>query len=136
MTDIFSFPPDSPQCPIRWMLNRLGERWSLYVMCRLHDAGPQRFSEIAENLGAPISNRMLAATLDKLEADGLVTRALDHGMPLYRMTDLGASLMIPMRSLVEWTMANARALDAARRRFGERPLDLPPQLLEDARAPT
>ncbi len=101
-------------------------------MCRLHDAGPQRFSEIAENLGAPISNRMLAATLDKLECDGLIERTLDRGTPIYRITDLGASLMVPMRSLVDWTMANARALDAARRRFGERPLDLPPQLLDDA----
>ena len=52
---------DGKQCPIRWMLDRVGERWNLYVLAYLAEHGPARFSAISSNLGAPISNRMLTS---------------------------------------------------------------------------
>lgn len=123
---------DGKTCPILWMLDRIGERWSLWVLCYLADHGVSRFSDIASNLGEPISNRMLSLTLDKLEQNVLVARHENEGAVTYELTDLGTSLMTPMRSLVDWVIVNAATLDNGRRKFGLPPLDLPAGVLPKA----
>jgi DNA-binding HxlR family transcriptional regulator len=110
------------------MLDRIGERWSLYVLCHLHDNGPSRFSEFTKAI-PNISNRMLTLTLEKLSENNLIERQ-DGALSIYTLTDLGRSLMIPMRSLVDWIVVNARELDAGRKKFGLPPLDLPPGALD------
>lgn len=105
----------------------MGERWSLYVLCYLVDSGPARFSDIANKLPGQISNRMLSLTLDKLVKDGLLHRIIGDSVATYDLTDLGRSLMLPIRMLIDWVIDNAAELDEGRMKFGLLPLYLPPK---------
>ena len=82
-------------CPIRDILSRLGDKWSLLVLTTLYSNGTMRFNDIQRSLG-DISQRMLTVTLRSLEADGLVHREVYPEVPPrveYRLTDSGGDLM-------------------------------------------
>jgi DNA-binding HxlR family transcriptional regulator len=67
-------------CPIRDILSRLGDKWSLLVLVTLSASGTMRFSEIQKSIG-DISRRMLTVTLRSLEVDGLVVRKIYPEVP-------------------------------------------------------
>jgi len=95
-------------CPIRDILSRLGDKWSMLVMVTLHSNGIMRFSDIHRTIG-DISHRMLTVTLKSLEADGLVKRKVYAEVPPrveYCMTATGNSLMPHLESLVLWATDN------------------------------
>ena len=58
-------------CPVRDVLCRLGDKWSMLVLLTLNANGVMRFSEIHRTLG-DISHRMLTVTLRMLETDGMI----------------------------------------------------------------
>jgi DNA-binding HxlR family transcriptional regulator len=94
-------------CPIRDILSRLGDKWSLLVLTTLYSNGTMRFNDIQRSLG-DISQRMLTVTLRSLEADGLVHREVYPEVPPrveYRLTDSGGDLMPYLNNLVEWEHA-------------------------------
>ena len=62
-----------PNCPIRNILSRIGDKWSLLVLFTLETNSTQRFKELQRNI-PDISQKMLTTTLKMLEADGLVRR--------------------------------------------------------------
>ena len=98
-------------CPIRDILSRLGDKWSLLVLTTLYSNGTMRFNDIQRSLG-DISQRMLTVTLRSLEADGLVHREVYPEVPPrveYRLTDSGGDLMPYLNSLVEWALKNTPA---------------------------
>ena len=66
----------APDCPSRPVLQHLTSRWGVLVMAVLA-TGTHRFAELRRRIGG-VSERMLAQTLQQLEADGLVLRR-DHG---------------------------------------------------------
>src|SRR5207237_586769 len=66
-------------CRARETLDRIGDKWSLYLITLLGD-GTKRFSELKREAEG-ISQRMLAVTLRGLERDGLVTRTMYPVMP-------------------------------------------------------
>ncbi len=68
------------RCPIRDILSRLGDKWSLLILTTLHANGVMRFSDIQKSIG-DISQRMLTVTLRSLEADGLITRKVYAQIP-------------------------------------------------------
>jgi DNA-binding HxlR family transcriptional regulator len=105
-------------CPIRDVLDRVGDRWSLLVLEKL-SPGRRRFTEIKRAIG-DISQRMLAQTLRRLEQDGLVTRTVQPTIPPrvdYELTALGRSLLEPFNALVRWAQENHDAVRAARARY-------------------
>lgn len=108
---------DADRCPIRNLLDRIGDRWSMLILCALA-GGPRRFSAI--NRAIPdISRRMLTQTLRTLEADGLVHRDVQPTVPpsvTYSLTPTGASLATPLLGLIEWAEENFNTVLAARRR--------------------
>ncbi|MET0292299.1 MAG: helix-turn-helix domain-containing protein, partial [Steroidobacteraceae bacterium] len=68
---------DESNCePVREILDRVGDKWSLYIIAILNE-GPLRFSELKRRVDG-ISQRMLTLTLRSLERDGLLTRTV-HG---------------------------------------------------------
>ncbi|WP_418991707.1 winged helix-turn-helix transcriptional regulator [Alistipes sp.] len=100
------------RCPIREVLSRLGDKWSLLVLLTLHANGVMRFSAIQRSL-SDISQRMLTVTLRTLEADGLVARQLHAEVPPrveYRLTERGESLLPHIDALVEWAGDNLEAI--------------------------
>jgi DNA-binding HxlR family transcriptional regulator len=100
---------------LRDVLARIGDKWSVIVICRL-DAGPRRFNELRRSTEG-ITQRMLSATLRRLERDGLVTRTVFDTVPPaveYALTDRGRSLHEVLYELVRWTDANLTDIQAAR----------------------
>lgn len=106
---------DADLCPIRDVLDRLGDRWTVLVLKEL-DAGTLRFSEIKARI-SDVSQRMLSQTLRRLEQDGLVSRRVFPTIPPrvdYTLTDLGRSLMTPLGEMVRWAVANHDRVRASR----------------------
>ena len=62
---------DTVNCPVRQVLDRIGDKWSTLIILILGDSRVMRFNEIGSAIG-DISQKMLTATLRNLEADGLV----------------------------------------------------------------
>ncbi len=109
---------DGEPCPIRDVLDRIGDRWSLLVLQSLAE-GPLRFTAVKRAIG-DISQRMLAQTLRRLEQDGLVSRKVHPTTPPcveYALTVLGQSLLEPVDALVAWAARNHPAIQAARRAY-------------------
>lgn len=103
-------------CNAREMLIRVGDKWSVYVIHVLGDAGRLRFNELRANVDG-ISQRMLTVTLRGLERDGLVRRTIFPEIPPrveYELTPLGATLRRLVRGLIEWSGAHLAEVDEAR----------------------
>jgi DNA-binding HxlR family transcriptional regulator len=109
-------------CRAREMLVRVADKWSMYVIHVLADAGPLRFNEIRRRVDG-VSQRMLTVTLRGLERDGLVQRAMYPEVPPrveYALTPLGATLRDIVRELIEWSGRHLAEVDRARARYDER----------------
>jgi DNA-binding HxlR family transcriptional regulator len=114
-------------CEFREMLGRVGDKWSLLVIYMLEQRPTQRarFSELKRSIPG-ISQRMLTATVRRLERDGLLTRDVYAEVPPrveYELTPLGRQFMRPVRALVTWLQMNQPAIRAARGRFDRRSQD-------------
>lgn len=99
-------------CPIRDVLSRLGDKWSMLVLVTLHANGVMRFGEIHRTLG-DISHRMLTVTLRMLETDGMLEREVYAEVPPkveYRLTERGESLLPHIYSLVVWAEGHMTAI--------------------------
>lgn len=106
-------------CPIRDVLDRIGDQWSLLVLETL-SVRTYRFNELSKAIG-DISRQMLSRTLKKLEADGFVQRTLFAEVPPrvdYTLTELGRSFLVPMKALVQW--ADVNHLDITKSRIAFR----------------
>ncbi|CAM8648431.1 COG1733 Predicted transcriptional regulators [Comamonadaceae bacterium] len=104
------------RCPIRDVLERMGDRWSMLVLLMLNDHQTMRFSVLKNAIG-DISQRMLSQTLRRLEQDGLVMRTAHATVPPrvdYALTSLGQSFMKPMHSLLHWADENHQLVRDAR----------------------
>lgn len=98
------------------VVTMLGNRWPLLVLGALRQRKRLRYNELQRAV-AGISQRMLTLTLKKLEENGFVKRTMFPTVPPrvdYELTPLGQSLVVPMRALIEWTIANRAAMVAAR----------------------
>ena len=62
-------------CPVRDVISRLGDKWSMLVLITLNANGTMRFSDIHKTI-EDISQRMLTVTLRTLESDGLIERKI------------------------------------------------------------
>lgn len=107
------------ECPIRDVLNRLGNKWSLLVLVTLNANGTMRFNQIHKTID-DISQRMLAVTLRALEADGLIERHVYAEVPPrveYTLTDTGQSLIPHIQGLVDWALEYMPGIFQNRRNF-------------------
>jgi DNA-binding HxlR family transcriptional regulator len=110
---------DRDHCPIRDVLDRVGDRWSMLVLHTLAENGTLRFSALKATI-EDISQRMLAQTLRRLEQDGLLSRTVYPTNPPrveYALTPLGKSLLDPMKVLVKWARQNHRRVLEARKNY-------------------
>ena len=109
----------SPGCmAVREVLDRVGDKWSLLVVFALSD-GSKRFSELRRSIEG-ISQRMLTLTLKALDRDGLVLRTVYPTVPPrvdYELTELGRTLLVPVRGIAEWAASNRQTMQDARDRY-------------------
>jgi len=109
--NIKNFYPDGV-CPIRNILSRIGDKWSMLVLITLYSNDVMRFNEVHRSLG-DISHRMLTITLRTLEEDGLVSRKLYAEVPPrveYRLTDMGKSLIPHLETLIDWAVNHSEKI--------------------------
>jgi DNA-binding HxlR family transcriptional regulator len=105
-------------CPIRNVLDEVGNKWSLLVMLSLIGKR-RRFMEVKRSIG-DITQRVLTQTLRKLERDGYVSRKVNPTSPPtveYWLTAMGESLLEPMEILIVWANQHFDKVMEARKRF-------------------
>lgn len=103
------------QCPSREVLKHVTSRWGVLLLVALL-AGTQRFSDLRRKVGG-ISEKMLAQTLQWLEADGFVARIAHPVVPPhveYSLTPLGSEVAGKVEVLADWIEFNLPAIMAAR----------------------
>ena len=103
-----------PDCPIRNILARISDKWSLLVLYTLHSSGKQtmRFKELQRGI-PDISQKMLTVTLRTLEEDGYITRTVYPEVPPrveYAVTARTESLIPHISALIEWAIENMDAI--------------------------
>ena len=100
-------------CPSRGILDHIATRWSSLILVMLLEK-THRFSELARRIGG-VSERMLAHSLQALEADGFVLRVVYPTKPPkveYSLTPLGCELAAHVQALTQWVENNvSRVLD-------------------------
>lgn len=109
-----------PDCPIRNILARISDKWSLLVIYTLDKAGQEaiRFKQLQREI-PDISQKMLTVTLRTLEEDGYVTRTVYPEVPPrveYALTPRAYSLLPHVNALIGWAKENNDAIMADRKR--------------------
>lgn len=112
-------------CPSREVLKHVTSRWGVLVLMVL-EGRMHRFSELRRAIGG-VSERMLAQTLQWLEADGLLRRVAHDVVPPhvdYSLTPLGRQAAKKVRILADWIETSLPRVMAAQRER-ERPTSSP-----------
>ena len=112
-----------PDCPIRNVLARVGDKWSLLVLYTLQHRESLRFKQL-QRLLPDISQKSLTQTLRMLEEDGFVSRKVYAEVPPrveYSLTERSISFLPVVNSLIDWTKENMADIisDRARHREGK-----------------
>lgn len=99
-----------PGCPIRNILARISDKWSLLVIYTLNHTEHKvvRFKELQRKI-PDISQKMLTVTLRTLEEDGYVTRTVYPEVPPrveYALTERAMSLLPHIDALIGWAQEN------------------------------
>lgn len=101
-----------PDCPIRNILARISDKWSILVLFTLNQSALMRFNALQKNI-PDISQKMLTVTLRTLEEDGFVKRQVYAEVPPrveYSLTDRAISLLPHINSLITWAKDNMNAI--------------------------
>ena len=102
--------PIFPECPIRNVLARICDKWSMLVIFMLekHQAEPLRFNALRKMI-PDISQKMLTTTLRNLEADGFLVREVFPEVPPhteYQLTQRAISFMDACQPMIAWSLEN------------------------------
>lgn len=117
-------------CPVRNVLDRIGDKWSTLILLNLHSHNKLRFSELQKNIDL-ISKKMLSKTLQSLERDGFVIRHIESQYPpvvYYSLSAMGKSLHERVQLLNIWATEHMDHINAHRALYDER-------IAKDSRAP-
>ena len=109
-------------CPVRDIMDRFGDKWSLLAILNLGYSGKIRFNELKGKIDG-ISQRMLTVTLRSLERDGLITRKIYAEVPPrveYELTSLGQSLLQKIWELAQWASGSMEDIMHARLEYDSR----------------
>ncbi len=101
-------------CPSRRILNHVTSRWGVLILVAL-SRGKMRFSALRRHIGG-VSERMLAQTLQTLEADGFVIRKSHNVVPPhvdYSLSPLGHEAAEKVADLVFWIEENLTRIPGA-----------------------
>lgn len=101
-------------CPSRRVLTHVTSRWGVLVLIALR-SGTMRFSALRRHIGG-VSERMLAQTLQTLEADGFVARYAYEVVPPhveYSLTPTGEEVAAKIHDLAGWIEANLDRIPSA-----------------------
>lgn len=106
-------------CPIRNVIARFGNKWSILILLIIRENSPVRFNALVKMI-PDISTKVLSDTLKTLEADGLISRKVYPVVPMkveYALTPTGETLMPIISQLTEWAQQNMASIKQNRQRF-------------------
>ncbi len=106
-------------CPIRNVISRFGDKWSLLIILILSENEKLRFNQL-DKLIPDISTKVLSSTLKTLEADNLVKRTVYPEVPPrveYNLTETGISLVPIINQLTQWALDNMKPIIAHRKKY-------------------
>ncbi|MER7078052.1 transcriptional regulator, HxlR family [Saccharopolyspora kobensis] len=92
-------------CPINLSLEVLGDKWSLIVIRDLMFGNRRHFRELLNNSEEGIASNILAARLQRLTEEGLVSKAPDPSHKqkvIYSLTEPAIQLVPVMAHLGAW----------------------------------
>jgi DNA-binding HxlR family transcriptional regulator len=114
--------PTNSLCPVRDILSRVSDKWSMHTIILLGKSEKLRFTELKKGIEG-ISQRMLTVTLRALEEDGFLVREIFPEIPPrveYRLTDLGRSLLQQLMQLSDWANENMDEVLKQRKRYSKK----------------
>jgi DNA-binding HxlR family transcriptional regulator len=91
-------------CPVQATINVLAGKWKVMILWHLGVSGTKRFAELKRVLPG-ISEKVLTDQLRQLEADRVIKRMSDGGVPArvdYSLTPAGEELIPEMEKLCHW----------------------------------
>lgn len=97
-----------PTCPIRNVISRMSDKWSLLILSTLSQNGVMRYKALQKAI-PDISQKMLSGTLKRLAEDKLIRRKMYNEIPPrveYSLTKTGKDLMPAVGMMVEWAQAH------------------------------
>lgn len=97
-----------PDCPIRNILSRIGDKWSLLVLYTLQQNETLRFKQLQREL-PDISQKSLTQTLRILEEDGFIHRQVYAEVPPrveYSLTPRALSFLPLVGNMIKWAKEN------------------------------
>lgn len=112
-------------CPSREVLRHVTSRWGVLVLVALR-RGTHRFSDLRRVIGG-VSEKMLAQTLQALEADAIVLRVAHPVVPPhvdYSLTPLGREVAERVQDLADWIEGSMPVIEQARLKSGTQPARL------------
>ena len=104
-----------PTCPIRNVLARISDKWSLLVLCTIEMNGKMRYRDLL-NAIPDISQKMLTSTLRHLANDHLIAREAYAEIPPrveYSLTPMGESLMPSVQMMISWAKEHFDEVNAS-----------------------
>ncbi len=110
---------DIEHCPIRNILDRFGDKWSILILLILSEEGTLRFNQLHKIIGS-ISQKVLSTTLKKLEADNLVIRKIYPEVPPrveYSLSSISVTLIPHLKNLEEWADEHFNEIKDSRTRY-------------------
>ncbi len=109
----------SKLCPVRDVIHRISDKWSLLSILALGTHGTMRFNALKKEIG-DVSQRMLTVTLRNLEEDGFVNRKIYAEVPPrveYQLTEMGQGLMQQALQLADWANTQLPEIVSSRKKF-------------------
>ncbi|HDR50623.1 MAG TPA: transcriptional regulator [Mariniphaga anaerophila] len=103
-----------PTCPIRNVISRMSDKWSLLILSTLSQNGIMRYKELQQAV-PDISQKMLSGTLKRLVEDKLINRKMYNEIPPrveYSLTKTGKDLMPAVGMMIEWAQAHFEEITA------------------------
>lgn len=110
-----------PECPVRNVLSRMMDKWTLLVLYTLEGQGTLRFNDLMRAV-PDVSQKMLTVTLKSMEADGLVSRKVIPAVPVkveYTLTERALSVMPLLDRLLSWSLENFSGIMADRQKHAK-----------------
>jgi len=105
-----------PHCSSRDVLELVGSKWSLLLLCALYDS-KSRTGRLKRTIGG-ISQKMLTQTLREMQRNGIVNRISYPEVPPrveYELTDLGYSLAELVVKMEHWIVIHHPIILKARK---------------------
>ena len=115
---------DHSLCPVYDSIDLLQEKWVLHIIRALLGA-PHGFNELARAVGG-VNTTTLAARLDRLEREGIVSKTVESTMPprtRYALTDAGVALQGVIEAIDAWAREHMRRCQDERARAEERDVE-------------